>query len=99
MLDIDISTGIHILKFSTPYCGPCRILTGTINSISSSYPDITFHSIDVDDREDLISEYEIKTVPLLLMYRDGVLIKRHTGAVQKMALEAWLASGRPDIAP
>lgn len=67
-LDELIKEGIHLLDFYAEWCGPCKMLTPVLETISDK---INIIKIDIDEFPKLTSEYRIMSVPTLIFVKDG----------------------------
>lgn len=76
-----------VLKFSASWCGPCKMLSKTFESIKT---DIPVEEIDIDEKSELAVEYGIRGVPTLVMIEENLEVKRSTGNLSKQKLESWL---------
>jgi len=76
-----------VLKFSASWCGPCKMLSKTFESVDTSIP---VEDIDIDEHSELAVEYGIRGVPTLVMIDENVEVKRITGNLPKPQLESWL---------
>lgn len=72
---------IKILHFTADWCMPCQRLKPIINDFVDNNPTVIYQTIDVDNEFDLALEYEIKSVPTLVIFKDNEIIKRHTGII------------------
>ena len=73
------------LYFSATWCGPCKAIAPTVQTLNTSYNDnILFIKIDVDKYEELTEECEVSVMPTFVMYKDGKQIDRLEGADSKM---------------
>lgn len=77
---MDILTGLCALKFGATWCGPCKALEPKIKKIEEEFPNINFKSVNVDDNPALAKKYQIRTVPTVILLRDGVEVARLNGA-------------------
>jgi thioredoxin 1 len=68
------------------WCGPCRMLSPVLDSISEELKDVTFVKIDVDNAEKITSEYQIMSIPTLLIFEDGKLKEKVVGLKSKTEL-------------
>lgn len=66
----------QILYFSATWCGPCKMYAPTINEAASS---INIQKIDVDQNQQLSQQYNIRSVPTLVLVENGVEKSRLTG--------------------
>ena len=78
----------EVLKFSASWCGPCKMLTKTIEGISDL--PIPIKEIDIDENLDMSAKYGIRGVPTLVMLENGVEVKRKTGALNTKQLMEFL---------
>lgn len=80
---------IKVIKFSADWCKPCKTLAPIYNEVKSELRDkpIEFLEIDVDqDNDDLVTKYNIRNVPTILILRDGSIVDRIVGTPDKTKL-------------
>ena len=77
----------RVLKFSAPWCQPCKMLTNTLKDVRT---DVQILEIDIDENKDIVRDYNIRGVPTLVMLDGNTEIKRITGMMMKSELEGWL---------
>lgn len=67
---------ITMLDFWAPWCGPCRMLTPTIDSLYDENKDknVTIGKVNVDENSQLAVKYGVRGIPTILFFRDGVEI-------------------------
>lgn len=81
MLNIDNETGIVLVKFSATWCMPCKMISSTIESVVSEFSSVVkFKEIDVDDYPDLAKKYKIRSVPTVILIKDGEESSRLVGS-------------------
>ena len=74
---------IEVKKFSASWCGPCKTLVPTFNEVKNSYTGVTFTEYDIDERSDVAAQYAIRSVPTVIIEKDGAVVKRIMGAQSK----------------
>lgn len=83
-----VKEGIVLVDFFATWCGPCRMLAPELEQVISA----VVVKVDVDDNEVLKNEYEIMSVPTLILLKDGELVDRKSGYLPKDAIEEWIQS-------
>jgi thioredoxin 1 len=76
---------VTVKKFSAVWCGPCRALTPVINEIKGNYSNVKFEEYDIDEYSDITEEYGVRSVPTVIIVKDGIEVNRFTGLSSKMA--------------
>jgi thioredoxin 1 len=76
---------ITVKKFSAAWCGPCRALAPVMNEIKGQFSNVVFEEYDVDVAYDEATKYGIRSVPTVVLERDGVEIDRFLGVQSKLA--------------
>ena len=79
--------GIVLVDFWATWCGPCRQFGPIFEEASEKYPDIVFGKVDTDDQQQMAMAAQITSIPTLMVFRDGIVVFRQSGALPLSALE------------
>jgi thioredoxin 1 len=75
---------ITVKKFYATWCGPCKMLAPVMEQIRTEYSQVDMLAIDVDENYDVAASYGVKSVPTVVIEKNGVEISRLTGVHSKM---------------
>ena len=79
-----------IIDFNAEWCGPCRILGPILKEVAKDLKKTKVVSINVDDEEDLTNEYNVFTIPCLVLLENGKEIRRNAGIISKEELISFI---------
>ena len=79
--------GIVLVDFWATWCGPCRQFGPIFEEASEKYPDIVFGKVDTDDQQQMAMAAQITSIPTLMVFHDGIVVFRQSGALPLSALE------------
>jgi thioredoxin 1 len=92
--DETVSDGIVLLDFWADWCRPCHQFAPVFEAVSEANPDATFAKIDTEAEQELAARYGITSIPMLVIYRDGIPVFGQPGALPQAALEDLLRQVR-----
>jgi len=85
---VEISaTGKTYVQFSASWCGPCRLLTSTVEKLEHELTGVKFVKIDVEKNRDLAQEYSVRGVPKIVIIENGKVIAEAIGAKSEQQLK------------
>lgn len=76
-----------IVDFWAPWCGPCKSFSPVYEELSEKYPDIVFAKVNTEDQQPLASEFQIRSIPTLMIFREQIILFSQPGALQGSQLE------------
>ncbi len=78
---------VVIVDFWAPWCGPCRMFAPTFEAVSEQYPGVVFAKLNTEDQQELAAEFNIRSIPTLMVFREKVIIFSQAGMLPKAAFE------------
>jgi thioredoxin 1 len=83
-----VSSGLTLVDVFADWCGPCKVISPIIDELSSDYQgQVVFGKLNVDEAPEKTTELGVRNIPTILVYKDGQIVERNTGAVSKNQLK------------
>ena len=79
-----------LVDFWAPWCGPCRVVHPILEEIAAERDGLRIVSLNVDENQQTAVQFEVLSIPTLILFRDGAEAKRVIGAMPKRRLESEL---------
>ncbi|HXG30575.1 MAG TPA: thioredoxin [Thermodesulfobacteriota bacterium] len=77
-----------LVDFWAPWCGPCRMIAPVVEEIAASYNGrLKVGKLNVDDNQEVTMRYRIRSIPTLILFKDGKAVDQIIGAVPKSEIE------------
>ena len=72
-----------LLDFWASWCGPCRMVSPILDEIANEHPEIKVGKINVDEQRELAAQFNVMSIPTLVVVRDGEVTNQTVGARPK----------------
>jgi thioredoxin 1 len=80
-----------LVDFWAPWCGPCRIIAPSLEELNEEIDNLRVVKLNVDENQQTAAQYEVMSIPTLIVFKNGQPAKKIIGAMPKKRLEAELA--------
>jgi thioredoxin 1 len=77
-----------LVDFWAPWCGPCRVVHPILEEMSAEREDVKIVSLNIDENLETANQYEVLSIPTMIVFKGGQPAKRIVGAMPKKKLEA-----------
>ncbi len=80
-----------VVDFWAAWCGPCKAMAPTFERVAAELePDVRFLKVDTDAERELAAHYNIRSIPTLMMFKNGQMVAQRAGASDAQSLRAWI---------
>jgi thioredoxin 1 len=79
-----------LVDFWAPWCGPCRVVAPVLEEIAGERQDLRIVKLNVDENQQTAANFQVLSIPTMILFRNGEVAKKVIGAYPKKRLEAEL---------
>jgi len=79
-----------LVDFWAPWCGPCRVVAPVLEEINGEREDLRVVKLNVDDNQQTAAQFEVLSIPTMILFRHGQVAKKIIGAYPKKRLQSEL---------
>ncbi|QDP72650.1 thioredoxin family protein [Legionella israelensis] len=85
-IDLLLGEGIAVIDFWAEWCGPCKNFSPIFVRVSDRFPYVKFAKINIEEEPEIAEEFHVRSIPHVVIVKDGVLIYSESGAMPEAAL-------------
>ena len=82
---------VTLKDFYADWCGPCKTQDPILEDLEEEWGDVEFEKIDVDEEQDVANEYQVRSLPKLIIENDDGIVERFVGVTQADDIEDALS--------
>lgn len=92
-----IKEGVVLVDFYADWCGPCKMIAPFLEQLAEEYADkASIYKVNVDNSSDIAAKYGIRSIPTMILFKDGEILKTSVGFAPKSQIAELLNSALED---
>lgn len=72
-----------VVDFYADWCGPCKMMSPMFEAAATEVKDVVFVKLNVDELQSIAQEFEISSIPTMILFKDGKLFEQNVGFMPK----------------
>ena len=89
--DSIVGTKPALIDFNATWCGPCKKIAPIIEELANENPDLLVGAVDVDMQPMLAARFQVRSIPTVLLLKNGEVVKQFVGAQTKETYQNAIA--------
>ncbi len=85
-----ISQGLVLVDFYADWCGPCKMIAPELEKLANEVDDVKIVKLDVDNANQVAQQYNVRSIPTLILFKDGKIVEQKLGFQPKDMLLQWI---------
>ncbi len=82
--------GVILVDFYAVWCGPCKMMHPIIEELAKENQTLKVLKVNVDEHEELARQFGIMSIPTLMLFKEGKVVEKNIGFMEKESLEKWI---------
>ncbi len=89
--DSHTGDGLFLVDFWAEWCAPCRAIAPHVESIANEMSDkVKVGKLNIDDQGEISTKFGVRSIPTLILFKNGEPVDQMVGALPKEKIEAWV---------
>lgn len=89
--DTEVQSGVTLVDFYADWCGPCRMLTPILEKVAGEMEGrVSFAKLDIDSEQKSASQFQVTSVPTLILFKDGKEVNRLVGLRDEQGIKDFI---------
>lgn len=91
---VETQQGLTLVDFYAQWCGPCKVISPIVEEVASEFKALKVVKVDADEAQDVMRKYAIRSIPTLVLFKDGKPIATTVGALSLPKLREFISQSQ-----